>query len=300
MSVSLPPRWAQSTHENIAKLDSGLTSVIAGGAAAPDPWTFYEVLDDYLDFKGKGYPIEYGKFYCVAFNSTKQLMDNPETREWVNLTTIKLQKMLRDFLVEEYRHDRLSQLTREKLTQFAFDSHPKAYDEGGLGKVLIFAPELVIIIGFTPFKEFIPFVGKHVQATWFQVAATALRVGGNPVAAALPAHSGLLGRLQNQEGMRKIVQIQATIRWITSIKEKIDRGELDNLELLNRTIALLRTEKFPDAGTERLAEDTAGRAVQRKVEVIKRYKALLKQTEGFAASEIKKALQDAIDNESPK
>jgi hypothetical protein len=75
MSLSLPTKIARPTPENLKLLQAGLTSVISGHPQSIQPWTFYEELDQYLGPWGnQGYPIAYGNFYCVAFNSNEKLM----------------------------------------------------------------------------------------------------------------------------------------------------------------------------------------------------------------------------------
>ena len=100
MAPQLPAKSSTVSAANIKALHDGLTSVIAGHTGALEPWTFYEVPDDYLGpWKDKGYPIAYGKYYCVAFNKNDKLSRNPQTSEWVRKTTIALQEPLRDFVV---------------------------------------------------------------------------------------------------------------------------------------------------------------------------------------------------------
>ena len=65
-----------------------------------EPWTFYEEVDNFLGPWGNsGYPIGYGKYYCVAFNSNEKLRANPQTADWIRRTTIVLQEALRDFIM---------------------------------------------------------------------------------------------------------------------------------------------------------------------------------------------------------
>lgn len=96
MPLTLPPKNAPATPQNVSALRQGLTSVIAGHPGAIEPWTFYEELNAYLGPWGmQGYPIAYGKVYCMAFNGNEELARNPQTREWVRKTTVALQEPLR-------------------------------------------------------------------------------------------------------------------------------------------------------------------------------------------------------------
>jgi hypothetical protein len=281
----LPARDAEPNQVNALILETGLSSVIAGQPAAVDPWTFYEVLDRYLGFGGKGYPIEYGKFYCIAFNSSQTLMDDLVTHEWVDRTTIKLQEMLRDFVVDRFKKGTLASLTKDDLSEFAFQSHPAAYDAGGLTKVLLTAPELVPIIMAKPAKEFIPGVGDHVLATLKQVVVTTVRVGpgfvgGFLAALAGPAHTGILTRAAVHSGMDQILAIQDAMRRLEKTRALIDGGKLDNLDILNRTIAQLEGQQYPDLQVENQARSVIWAAKRRKITVMEKYKSLLDKSSG--------------------
>ena len=157
MSLSLPAKTAKPTAENIRALEAGLTSVISGHPQSIEPWTFYEELDQYLGPWGnKGYPIAYGKFYCIAFNTNEKLMANAQTADWVHKTTIALQEPLRDFVVARFRNGTLPKLAESELRQYAFQVHPTAYDSGGLAMVTLVAPELIEVIVTIPLAEFDP------------------------------------------------------------------------------------------------------------------------------------------------
>src|SRR6202048_465778 len=157
MSLSLPSKTAKPTPENVRTLEAALTSAIAGHPQSIEPWTFYEELDRYVGPWGdKGYPIAYGKFYCIAFNTNEKLMANAQTAEWVRRTTIKLQEPLRDYVVARFRAGTLPKLTESELRQFAFSVHPAAYDSGGLALVTLVAPELIEVIVTIPAAEFDP------------------------------------------------------------------------------------------------------------------------------------------------
>jgi hypothetical protein len=266
-------------------MDTGLSSVIAGQPAATDPWTFYEVLDAYLGFGGKGYPIQYGKFYCIAFNSSQALMNNVTTRDWVNRTTVRLQEMLRDYVVERFKAGTLAALTEPELSQFAFQSHPAAYDQGGLTMVLLTAPELVPVIMAKPGREFIPGVGDHVMATLKQVVVTTARVGpgvvGNSLAAlAGPAHTGIFARAASRSGMNQILAIQVATNHLIKTRALINSGQLDNLELLDRAIVQLEGQQYPDLEVENDAKSVVWAAKRRKITVMEKYKSLLDQSQG--------------------
>lgn len=80
-----------------------------------------------------------GKFYNIAFSNNEHLDDDPQARDWVWRTTILLQEMLRDYVVGRIRDCTLPTLTEAELRQTAFDSHPQAYDHGGLARLMLVA-----------------------------------------------------------------------------------------------------------------------------------------------------------------
>jgi hypothetical protein len=97
-----------------------LTSAIPGHPQSIKPWTFYDELDRYVGPWGdRGYPIAYGKFYCLAFNTKEKLMANAQTAEWVRKTTIKLQEPLPDFILARFRNGTLPKLTESELREYA-------------------------------------------------------------------------------------------------------------------------------------------------------------------------------------
>jgi hypothetical protein len=210
MPLSLPAKTAEPTPENVRALYDGLTSVIAWHLEAIEPWTFYEELDRYLGpWANKGYPIAYGKFYCIAFNTNEKLMANAQTAAWVRNTTIKLQEPLRDFVVAQFRKGTLPKLTEGELRRFAFSIHPAAYDSGGLAMVTIVAPELIPVITTIPAAEFDP-RSDNFGPTIKQVVKTALlvskRITGISLGAmAGPAHSGLLRHAAETDRSRMLV-----------------------------------------------------------------------------------------------
>ena len=104
----------------------------------------------------QGYPIGYGKYYCIVFNENEKLRDNATTREWVRQTTIDLQAPLRDLVVERFRTGTLPALTEPELRAFAFDTHARAYAQAGLANVVVVAPEMLPIIASIPAAEFDP------------------------------------------------------------------------------------------------------------------------------------------------
>src|SRR5260370_31608817 len=210
MSLSLPAKTAQPTPENIRMLETGLTSAIAWHPQSIQPWTFYEELDQYIGPWGnKGYPIAYGKLYCIAFNTNPKLMANPQTAEWVRKTTIALQEPLRDFVVGRFRSGTLPRLTEAELRQFAFSIHPAAYTESGLAIVTIVAPELIAVVISIPRAEFNP-RSDNFGPTLKQVLSTlrlvSPRIAGDSLAAAAgPAHTGLFSHAiqMDQNPMRQ-------------------------------------------------------------------------------------------------
>ena len=92
-----PAKNAPPTPENARLLQAWLDSITAYRATtAGRPWTFYEQLDNYLGPWGEsGYPIAYGKKYCMLFSSDRRLNSDQAGRIWVRRTLILLQEAIK-------------------------------------------------------------------------------------------------------------------------------------------------------------------------------------------------------------
>jgi hypothetical protein len=201
---SPPPKGAPPTPESIAALDSWLASIVAFRALTSDrPWTFYEQIELYLGPWGvSGYPLSYGKKYCVLFVQDEDLNGSSAGKAWVRRTLIKLQLALKDFVLTRFRAGTLAALTKDEFTSVAFRSHPQAYTQGGLSMVMMLSPRLVFHLATIPWLEFLPW-SPHFGATLEQVVIT----GGLVVPGCLsllsagpimPARSQLWGRAMAQ------------------------------------------------------------------------------------------------------
>lgn len=283
MGLLLPPKsvlrcdeqTAQSVHEQ-------LTSVIAGHPQATTTYRFYEEVDSWLGPWGQsGYPIAYGKFYNIAFSNNQNLMANPTAKQWVWRTTIFLQEALRDYIVKRIRDGSLPTLTEPQLRQAAFDSHPRAYDSGGLATLVLVAPELILVVATIPSAEFSP-TSSNFSATVRQVFVTlglvAPRITGSVLATlAGPAHTGVLSRAVRQDQQRLLNQF-AVSRELGRLKDLINQGKLDHIPLLNQTISQLNTRQFSDQGYARLAREVIQAAQLRKRQLLQNYNGLLNQS----------------------
>lgn len=283
MSLPLPPRKIIRTDAATAKLvHDQFTSVIAGHAQATTTYRFYEELDAWLGPWGdKGYPIAYGKFYNVAFTSNQKLMANPQTKDWVWKTTILLQEALRDFVVGCVKAGTIASLTEPQLRKAAFDSHPRAYAEGGLALVTMTAPEMVPIIATIPAAEFSP-TSDNFGATVKQVFVTLGHIlpqmtGTTLAVLAGPAHTGLFSRAAQMDQRRFMNQINLS-RELANIRTAIERGDLDHVPLLDHLVAQLNARQFPDQGYAQAAREIIMAAQQRRTLVLARYQEILKQS----------------------
>ena len=275
MPLQLPAKSAPANAANIKALYDQLTSVIAGHPGAVEVWTFYEALDDYLGpWKGQGYPIAYGKYYCVAFNQNDKLQRNPQAREWVRSTTVALQEPLRDYVVARFRAGTLQSLTEAELRTFAFSVHPKAYVQGGLTMVALTAPEMVPIIASIPSAQFNP-SSENFGATISQVLATMELVipqaVGMSLAALVPVHSGLLANAARRDA-QSFQQDVALNRWLTETRRQLDAGSLDKFSLLNTLTARLNATQFKDQGMAQTAQQLVVAADGRKRSIAKYYR----------------------------
>lgn len=295
MAASLPPKNATPTPALVQALYDYLTARIAGHPQAPHPWTFYEVLDTYLGPWGeKGYPIGYGIFYCKAFNGNPRLMASPPVREWVRKTTVRLQELLRDHVVERFKKGTLAQLTEKDLREYAFDSHPEAYDQGGLSMVALTAPELVPLIAAIPGKEFVPLVSDNLKATYKQLFATLGLVTPEVLGASLavlagPAHTGLFRRAIEMD-QREFYRLQHLGEKLVRMKRAIESGRLDHRPWLEEIIRQLNATEFPDAGFAELAREVIFAAELRRQALREYYGSLLKDCSQLDA-ELRKLLQ---------
>lgn len=285
MALTLPPKTAPATPANVNALQQGLTSVIAGHPGAVQPWTFYEELDAYLGpWAGQGYPIAYGKYYCMAFNGNEKLQRNPQTREWVRRTTIALQEPLRDMVVERFRAGTLARLTEPELRSFAFSVHPQAYVQGGLTMVVLTAPELLPIIASIPSAQFDP-RSENFGPTIRQVGATIEMVlpqaAGTVVAALMPVHSGLFARAAQQDAQR-FRQDLALGQWLGTTQRQLDNGELDSMALLTRLTERLNATQFGDQGMAAAARQVVASADARKRRLAAYYRAELVRNPALA------------------
>ena len=287
MPLPLPPKSAPATAATVKALYDGLTSLIAGHPGSIDPWTFYEVLDNYLGpWKNQGYPIAYGKYYCILFNQNEKLQRNPQARDWVRRTTVALQEPLRDFVVERFRAGKLASLTEAELRQFAFSVHPKAYVEGGLTMVALTAPETVPIIVSIPGAQFDP-RSPNFRATINQVLATARTVlpqaAGLTIAAMMPVHSGLFAQAARRD-MDNFQRDIAVNRWLIDSRKQLDAGSLDDFPTLTELTQRLNATQFGDQGFARAARELIQAADTRKRYLAKYYREQIAKNPTIAAS----------------
>lgn len=273
-------KTASPTPDNIKLLNAALTSLIAGHAQSIEPWTFYEEVDNFLGPWGNnGYPIGYGKYYCVAFNSNEKLRANPQTADWIRRTTIVLQEALRDFIMMRFKAGTLPQLTEKEFRDYAFASHPKAYDSGGLAMVALVATELLPVIASIPGKEFDPRsvnFGPTVTQVLKTIGLIAPEAVGNSLAAmALPAHTGILSRAADMDRNR-FLREQELGRSLSQLLRSIQLGQLDSFVLLTQVTDRLNATEFPDQGFAQLARQIIQVADGRKHYIANVYRGLIK------------------------
>lgn len=276
MNLNLPPKNATPTTENIATLKEGLSSVIAFHPRSVNPWDFYEVVDAYLGPWGKsGYPIGYGKYYCIAFNTNPHLQANLTTRDWVRKTTLALQVPLRDLIVQKFIDKTLNSITEPEFRAFAFNAHPRAYTNGGLTLVTMAAPEMLPIIASIPYKEFSPDT-ENFSATIKQVLVTmgiVIPQAGAVFASTLagPAHTGIFRRAIQMDyaAMR---EEQGVFNWLNETQRILESGQLDNISSLNKLTAKLSSIAFNDLFLSQKAKMLIDIAVRRKHIVAEYYR----------------------------
>lgn len=225
-----------------------LDRFIAYHPCATVPWRFYEIIDQWLGPWGeKGYPIGYGKFYCILFNEDQTLNADPDARKWIRNTTVNLQESILTYLVQRIREGSIGTITESQLRKVAFDSHPKCYDDAGLAFVAMLSPKLIPFISIIPKKEFDP-RSPDIAATLKQVghsAALTLRAaafttmsfiipGEEPVAL-----SQFIGNESYQFGER-----ETTMKILLGLRDKIINRKIDGIESLKRVIVLIEGLSF--------------------------------------------------------
>jgi hypothetical protein len=278
MRTALPPKSAPPTPQNVKALYDGLTSVIAGHPGSIDLWTFYEEIDAYLGPWGDtGYPIGYGKYYCILFNDNPNLSSDPQGAQWIKRTTVALQEPLRDFVVDRFKHGQLASLKEPEFRAAAFASHPKAYTDGGLATVVLVAPDLIPVIMSIPGKEFNPH-SRDFNATIEQVMKTMEVVlpsaAGMTIAAAMPAHSGLF-RYAAQRDMESQLQETRIVQWLSATERAVQSGQMDNISALTRLTDRLNATQLGDQLLARRARSTLASADSRKRKIAAYYRKLI-------------------------
>jgi hypothetical protein len=236
------------------------------------PWLFYEEVDRYLGpWSVSGYPIGYGKKYCVLFSSNRKLESDPAGAAWVRRTLLLLQTELTAFIVDRYAKGTLGSLTEAELRAAAFDSHPKAYTQAGLTLVVMIAPVLVFELALIPKAEFKP-SSESFGATVRQVIDTASIVIPQGIAmtlatAAGPAHNRSLSIALARDQAHFFEQI-AEARELGMIQECVTSGRCDHLGLLARLERGLLLRTFEDPGAQRVAARIVN-AIRQRMDFVK-------------------------------
>lgn len=247
MAFNLPPK-DKVTPKDAKRVFDELTSEIATHPRATTTYLFYEDIDAWLGPWGAdGYPIGYGKFYNLAFTGSPTLMADSLTRDWVGRTTVILQEAIRDYVVERVRAGTIGSLTEEELREAAFDSHPIAYTQAGLDRIMMLEPWMALVVGFIPAQEFIPFHG-NAFSTYLQVFKTlgmlAVTIAPTVMGGMLPNYGRTLGPAFRADQSR-LLEIQRGIRLLGMLQLIVDRNQADLL-MLDRMAADLSLMQFPN------------------------------------------------------
>lgn len=276
MPLTAPAKNAKPTNDSVGALDEWLKSITA---YHPDtegkPWTFYEKVDAYLGpWKDKGYPIAYGKKYCVLFSQDKSLNKHPGGAKWVRRTLVLLQDALRDFIVRTFAEGKLASLTEAKLRDAAFDSHKRAYTRAGLTMVVMLSPNLVRDIISIPAAEFAPTspnFGWTVNQTIDTMGIVIDEVVASFLAAVtLPAHNRLLQHSAIRDQLTTLDGHRLTSR-LTYVRDKVRAGTCDHVDVLDRLEEGLATSMFVDPGQLHVAGAVVAEVRKRKEVVKMRY-----------------------------
>jgi len=276
-----PAKGSAPTPANQRALEDWLLSIMAFRPETDGkPWTFYEEVDKYLGpWDVKGYPIAYGKKYCVLFSGDKRLADDPAGRAWIRRTLLLLQIALKDFILERYRSGKLATLTEPEFRRAAFDSHPRAYTEGGLTMVVMLSPRLAAHVATIPAVEFKP-TSENFGSTVAQVIITSGMVMPRAVAmllatAAGPAHTGIFAHAMASDRAR--LNAEMNLGWtIFETRRIIAAGLCDNVSLLDRLRTAVSTIEIPNASLAAAARSLLATIDARRAYVRARYQAEVK------------------------
>ncbi len=182
-----------------------------------------------------------------------------------------------------FQKNKLASLTEEQFRNFAFGTHPQAYDEGGLALVVMVAPELLPAIVAIPSVEFVPFHGNALS-TWLQVVETlgrlATTVPGYVMAASAgPAHNGALQKAMATSGMNAILATQRQNAWyeaqFAKLQAAFQSGRINRIAWLDEVTNRLKVMAFPDAYWRDVARRLVAEADNRKSEIADSYVEML-------------------------
>lgn len=279
LSLELPAKADKPTPAGTQAIRNTLLSITAYHPQALTTYTYYEVIDQWLGPWGpEGYPLGYGKYYNILFNQNEALSSNTDARKWVEETTVKLQEALTEYIAKRFASGTLGGIAERELREAAFDSHPKAYTDGGLPTVVLLDPLLVPIIAWIPKKEFNP-RAPSFRATIRQVLITAAMVApgamGMLVAAAMPAHSGLFQVAAARDARRYLDLVNFGSR-LGEIRSAIQSGRLDYEPWLDELIAQLNRGRYDSQDAARAVREVIGLAENRKKYVRQQHEELLK------------------------
>jgi len=272
--MPLPDKTALATKENVQRLHEELSALLSGHPGVLDPCSFYVHLDQYLGPWGsKGYPIGYGLYYCRLFGRDKDLQSDQTCAEWVRKTMVRLQELLRDFVVDQFRKGRLGQVTATELRNFAFESHSEAYQQGGLRRVVetspLHVPGLFLLAG----KEFDP-RSENFAATVKQAVITGLGVGYDWVG------ERLVGSLTEGEG--DALQRHYLPQYLDRLVKVIHSGRADHIELLERIVQFVRSRSYPTPKLRQQAEGVIDAARRRIAALVLTYRGMERDAKGAA------------------
>ena len=274
---SPPAKNAKPTPENIRLLRTWLDSITAyRTATAGRPWTFYEQIDSYLGPWGSsGYPIGYGKKYCILFSTDRPLNADRAGRLWIRRTLILLQEAIKAEVMRRFIQGNLAYLKESELRQVAFNSHPDAYTEGGLIMVTILSPELLPHVASIPAAEFSP-VAQSFKASVIQLVLTTGLLVPQSLAllaanAAGPAHTRVLAHEMHAD-MQKLTAELELGRHLAEALRALRAGKADHVGLLDLLLASAMRPAWPNDSIASLARELVKEIQVRKTMVKERYR----------------------------
>ena len=155
------------------------------------------------NFSPPDYYLEYGDKYCDRFTDEVTPKLSEEGKAWLEQARINLQVAIEEKREANPKHFDALEKDAAQFKAFAYDTHPRAYWDAGLGKLGLLD---LVMIGLTPdVGDLVPWEGVS------QVAVIAVRLGRQWIENSVEAIGGKETvdwlKDQNQHGLQVIAEL---------------------------------------------------------------------------------------------